>query len=273
MKILASATGLIILVFLGCHRTESRGNIDRQTEWAYQLIEQGNYGAAIDLFWHLLGKEDTPDLRLGLASALAARAGIRVHNYFDLAIPSARSEPPPEFPSTIEIKRDWSEKLRMMPPEMQGRLSPRADEIFQNHHRMEVLKWRFEQIPLVRGPDQVNDLLVARSVIKDLPSRGSHLYRALLTIILFRYQATRASESLTATLKNGQDWPCPTAMKQWFQLMPEPLNLIDDAIIDLRIAFPLKVLELNAFESDFKNHRTHIMETINALETALCRTQ
>ena len=165
MKILAAAIGLIILISFGCNRTNYGRSSERQIEWAYQLIDKGSYTEAIDLFSSILQQEDSSTVRIGLASAYAARAGIKVQNYWDLILPSIRADRPSSFDSTKKFKEDFSKKLAEIPEIYQKALLEKKEEILKAQDQIEELKWRFSKIPIIDTDDQKQDLINARTII------------------------------------------------------------------------------------------------------------
>jgi hypothetical protein len=280
MKLFAMALGLLLFVSFGCNRSHKRRSTDSQVEVAYQLIDEGRYTEAIDLFSYLLQQEDTPTIRLGLASAYAARAGVKVHDYWDLVMPSVRAQPPKSFPSTEKFKSQWQEILLQLPPEHREALQSKAEDVFRAHHEIETLKWRFQQVPLLTRTDQSHDLLEAREIIKNLESKGSHLYRALLTLVLFRYETNQSVEKLkfamgtkldqTKTRTINTDNPCTSELKDWLNHFPMMLDLMAEFIVDVKVAYPNKLKQLESFEKDFHTNRGQIHMALNLVEETLC---
>lgn len=273
MKKVAIAFGVFLLIFTGCYRTKKSVNVDRQVEWAYHLIDQGHYTAAIDIFWQLRQHDDSPTIRIGLASALAARAGVRVHSYWDLAMPSVNTPPPAFLEATIQFRKQWTERIQLLPPHVQKQVAPKTEEIVAAQEKVETLKWRFQQIPLLERMEQRNDIALARDIIKDIPNRGIHLYRALLTLVLFRYDSQIISLEFNQGLVTSNAWPCSDSLHGWIQHLPPLLDLISDVTFDLKLAFPHRSAELAPFETDVENFRNQFLPSQTLLENTLCSTQ
>ncbi len=270
MKLISTALGLIILVSFGCNRSHYSQGTEKKIEWAYQLIDQGYYTESIDLFLNILQEEDTPTVRLGLASAYAARAGIHVHTYWDLVLPSVKAKPPATFESTTQFKKIWNEKIDQLPADLKKDLGPKSEEILRAHHQMETLKWRFQKIPVISTEEQNTDLVMARSYIKGLRSKGARLYRALLGLILIRHEVTKSSDLLKLSLEANQEWPCTPALKAWFRHLSIPLNLVSDLLVDIKVAYPNKMQEIAPFEKDFEGYHEKIVTSLNVMDATLC---
>lgn len=270
MKLIIAALGLIILVSLGCNRSHKSQSTEKQIEWAYQLIDEGYYSDSIDLFLNILQQEDTPTVRLGLASAYAARAGVQVHTYWDLVLPSVKSKPPTTFEGTENFKKVWNEKLEQLSPELKTQAAPMSEEVFKSYNQIEALKWRFQKIPIITSNEQNNDLVIARSLIADLPSKGARLYRSLLGLVLVRHELTRSSEMIQQSLMSTEGGPCTSSLKDWFHHLPTPLNLVSDILNDIKFAYPNKTAEIAPFEKDFEDFHGKILASLNVLDTTIC---
>lgn len=268
MKILGVAIGLIILASFGCHRTPTKESMDSQVEWAYQLIDDGRFTEAIDLFWNLLQEEDTPTIRIGLASAYAARAGILVHSYWELVLPLVKAQPSENSESNKKIKQQWEQALDSLPLDLKERLSSKTGDILKASEQLEELKIRFQQIPLLKSFDQVGDVMMARSIIKDIPAKGTRLYRSLLSLVLLRFHVNSSSEEFNTSLKsfNSQN-PCPTQFKNWITNLELPLNIISELILDVKVAYPSKNIEIEPFENQFRNYHSAFKNLIALLDS------
>jgi len=277
MKLLAAALGLIILVSFGCNRNNSIESNDSQVEEAYQLIDDGQYTQAIDLFRSLMQTDDTPTIRIGLASAYAARAGILVQNYWDLILPLIKKPTDSgnnEQKAKIEkLKVDWKLIILKLPQEAQDTLNANEDNVFKAYENIENIKARFEKIPLLTNLEQVADIATARAIIIDVSSPGAHLYRALLSLILIRFEVNSSinhfnlsMESLKSLVNN-----CSQELNFWVTHLGSISSLISDLIIDLKIAYPTKSSEIEPFEREFKK-QSEISANLNTLFKAhLCQ--
>jgi len=272
MKLLATALGLIILATFGCNRSNTRDSSEPQVEVAYQLIDDGEYTQAIDLFWSLLQDDDTPTIRIGLASAYAARAGILVQSYWDLILPLIKTQPELQNENVVKLKKDWQLLILKFPSDIQAVLIANEDKIFKAYQNLETIKARFQKIPLLTRIDQVGDINMAKSIIKDVPSRGSHLYRALLSLTLIRYEANESiSQFNNAIASFDQSKPCPPQLKFWISHLESISTITSDLIFDLKFSYPSKTTEIEPFEKEFKNHSEVIAGLNSFLKTNLCR--
>lgn len=272
MKMLAVALGLIILVSFGCNRSHPIDPSEPHVEEAYQMIDDGQYTEAIDLFWSLLQNEDTPTIRIGLTSAYAARAGILVQSYWDLVLPLIKTQPENHKDRVEKFKKEWKLLILKLPSETQVTLAANEAQILKAYENLENFKTRFEKIPLLTRLDQVGDINMARSIIKDEASRGAHLYRSLLSLVLFRYEANESLNQFNQVIAAVQQTKsCSPQLKLWVMHLDSIATLISDLILDLKISYPNKVNEIEPFEKDFKNHSESINSLNSLLQTYLCR--
>lgn len=271
MKVLGMAIGLIILVSFGCNRSSNNQSEETQVEWAYQLIDEGRYTEAIDIFWNLLHENDTPTIRIGLASAYAARAGIQVQSYWELVLPLVKSDTPNTNKSIQKLRDQWNALLQSMPDELRNKLSPKTDEIMKANEQIEDFRSRFEKIPLLNSIGAVGDVMMARSIIKDEASLGTHLYRALLTLVLIRFETNESSHQFQNALKaiNSNNL-CPEQFKNWILKLETPLDLVSDLILDVKIAYPSKLEQITPFENQYKNYHSVFSNLITLLSSKIC---
>lgn len=264
---------LLIFLVTGCHYNQDSHPTETREEWAYQLIEEDKYEEAIELFWALMDQKDTPNIRMGLASAYAARAGVRVESYWDMVLPNKRFqiELPRSFKGTEQFKKDWDQFLKNVPTDYQTTLVRPTEEITKTFQNLETLQWRFRQIPLIETPQQANDISVARVLVTDLPSRGSHLYRALLTLILFRYEANQSAALLDTLAKQAETPLCNNPLQQWLNHLPIPLDLVSEFLEDVKVAFPKKQNDFQTFEREFAKIRSQLDQSHHLLEGIVCK--
>jgi hypothetical protein len=271
MKFVYSALGLLILITVACNRPHQSRRVDRQVEWAYQLIDQGQFSEAIDLFGSLLREQDTPTIRLGLASAYAARAGIQVHTYWELILPAVKSTPPSTYASTEQLRQRWEQSRSALPQELQTIISKRSEELFKANDQLETMKWRFQKIPVITTLQDRSDLIAARFIIKDVEEKGSHLYRALLSLVLLRYELSETASLLSSALLSGSQGNCPTPFRTWLQKWSIPFDLVADFIVDLKLAYPRQAKEIIPFENQYQTQYQTLSKSIEFMEPSLCQ--
>jgi hypothetical protein len=241
-------------------------------ERAYQLIDNGQYSEAILVFQTLVENEDTPTNRLGLASAYAARAGVRVQKYWDLLFPSLHALPPKTFASTEKMRLDWNQLMPLIPGELRPLLEPHAQEVFNANDQLETLRWRFQKIPKIQGASQREDLMKAREALRDLESKGAHLYRAMLTLIVIRFDLEQTVLPLQALEKTGTEgWPCPAPLRDWLHRVPGPLEMIFELLSDIKISHPGKVGEIETLEADLHKRHFETLTALRVMESSLCK--
>lgn len=265
------------IMIVSCNRQYRVHDRDQQIEWGYQLIDQHEYDQAISTFNQLLSDQDSPTVRLGLATAYAARAGVRVESYWDLVVPGFESKPPTLLETTKAFQKQWTEKIESLPNDLRIKVQAKSDDVFRAEEQIEILKWRFQKIPLLTNESQNTDLVSARQVLQELPNKGIRIYRALLGLIMLKYELQKLSHILEPLFQGGlqssiteEQWPCPDAVKNWFTELPVPLELTSDVLIDVKFAYPKKAATLNNFETQFNLAKQKVNESTQSARNQLC---
>ena len=89
-------------------------------------------------------------------------------------------------------------------------------------------------------------------------------------MIILRLEATNSANLLSTINTTKEGWPCPLVFKTWMQQFPIILDLTSDLFVDLKIAYPSKVSELNPLQKNYENHHLLIKNTFNQIEFNLC---
>ncbi|MBS1971008.1 MAG: hypothetical protein JSU04_11910 [Bdellovibrionales bacterium] len=183
----------VLLVSGGCQRDKTEPDRD-PLDANYQLIDKGDYDGAIRELQKLALEDQRPSVKVALASAYAARGGIRVENYWGFVIGfDAPLVPPDSIPTNATI-----ESLQKIAKQAKGDIDPRdlnaLGGIVNALSVWERYKDRVDAIPVVTGA-ALADVQIAAETLKTVQTPGGRLYRAILNLILFKSYIT-ASQGL-----------------------------------------------------------------------------
>lgn len=178
-------SALITLILLGaCQNNRVEKSRDPLGE-SYKLIDRGEHSQAIRELQGLLGRDGRPEVRVALASAYAAQAGVRVGDYWGFVIGFEAPELlPGTFPQNSSIER-----LKKFAKQLRGEKGQREIKalggLLEGVSVWEQYQERVEAIPIVSGA-ALTDLRQAVEVLSPVQTPGGHLYRAILNLILFK---------------------------------------------------------------------------------------
>ncbi len=183
----------VLLVSGGCQRNKTEPVHD-PLDTNYKLIDKGDYDGAIRELQRLSLADPRPAVKVALASAYAARGGIRVENYWGFVIGfDAPLVPPDSIPENATV-----ESLQKIAKQARGDIDPRdlnaLGGIVKSLSVWERYKDRVDAIPVVSGA-ALADVQVAAETLKAVQTPGGRLYRAILNLILFKSYIT-ASQAL-----------------------------------------------------------------------------
>lgn len=170
---------------------EAPKSADRDRELAVQLIEQGDSGAAIALLTPRL-ERDSEDrkTRLVLASAYAARGGILMKEYADIAfgiLDSARETQRLFDERGVVVFKKIREHVRN---DNEKSLIDAIEKGYKAIWQVSELIRAFDRLPELSGEAQYDDVVRAIQILEEDPGLegGPVLYRALLRLVIFRYR-------------------------------------------------------------------------------------
>ncbi len=231
-------TWVFLLVFLlgsglSCQNSQTKEDEeDQKIAKATRMIDDGNYDGAISLLESYLSTQTAGErVKITLASAYAGRAGVRVENFWDLLIGFDAFDPHKK-PEVIEHLIPLEKRPRGLSEDEKKLL----DRLNSAWNEFRFLQRKADKVPLV-DPAKRGDLMRARDLLADTPSRGSKLYRALLTVSFLK------SDFASATL-----WYESWAKKNYRMCEPESRNLgvwiyrsmklVQEGLIDFSVAYP-----------------------------------
>jgi len=230
-----------LLVFGGCQQQRQAQPPHDPLEAHYRLLDRGEYNRAIYELQKLSREDARPTVKVALASAYAARAGIRVSDYWGFLIgfeaPLMHSEAEPAN-ATLAGLQKISKQVDAQDLKALGGLV----------HSMvvwEQYKDRVEAIPVVSGASSLEDMQRAIETLQSVSTPGGRLYRAVLNLILFKSYVSlsqglwdRFSEALQDLVGGRIEVLCSFD----FEEIPTWLNPITfhlmEALEDLMVAYP-----------------------------------
>lgn len=244
--------GVFISIFLlaSCQK-EDREILKDPLEEHYKLIDKGDYSLAIEKLEELSLVDPRPQVRVALASAYAARAGVRVENYWGFVV---GFKAPLMFVEDLKMGPTM-ESLQRITGQTNGNVNLR--ELKSLGGAVNTLAvWdryqeRVEAIPVVKEPGALQDLQRGVEVLSMVQTPGGRLYRGLLNLILFKSHLV-ASEALWAGLRKVAEQVAVGKLEALCQLKLEELMVwlplisyhLGEALGDLSVAFPRERVSL-----------------------------
>lgn len=260
-----------LLVLGGCQKDKAepqRDPLDAQ----YKLIDRGEYDQAISELQKLSLEDARPTVKVALASAYAARGGIRVEDYWGFVIGfEAPLVPPGTVPSNATI-----ESLQKIAKQAKGDIDPRdlkaLGGIVNALSVWERYKDRVDAIPVVTGA-ALADVQIAAETLKSVQTPGGRLYRAILNLILFKSYVHSSqglwdqfNEALQELINGNLEVLCKFNFEQiltW--LNPITYHLIE-TLNDLIVAYPDDRKELEDARNLIEGVYNLTQEAVNELK-------
>lgn len=239
------AFGLLISVLMlaGCQNdsTEAlRDPLDR----GYQLIDRGEYSQAVRELQELSRNDLRPAVKVALASAYAARGGVRVSDYWGFVIGfDAPLVAPGTLPTNATI-----DSLQKIAKQAKGDIDPRDVKalggIVNALAVWERYKDRVDAIPVVSGA-ALQDVKVAVETLSQVQTPGGRLYRAILNLILFKSYVTASKglwdefNDILGEILNGRiEVLCQFKFEQMLTWLSPITYHLSETLKDLMIAYP-----------------------------------
>jgi hypothetical protein len=228
---------------LACQDNPAKRNKDPIDE-DYKLIDRGSYSEAIDGLKALALTDKRPQVVVALGSAYAARAGIKVDQYWGFLVgfkaPLVKADNV-EANGTID-------SLQHILKQANGHIDPNDMKALGGVIRTlavwDLYKDRVDAIPTVQG-ESLKDLHRAVDVMADVQTPGGRLYRAILNLIIFKSYVinsqdfwARFNHAVSDVVKGDTRALCEfdfSELQNW--LNPVSYHLIE-TLDDLMIAFP-----------------------------------
>lgn len=202
---------LSIVFLMSCQNKEKPLSQKQSLAKGFSLIDQGHYDGAIDYFSQLLQKDSHPHVQIALASAYAARAGIKFEQLYAFIV-ERKVQP-------------FSVSLSELPIEQQ------TIELIEN-----LAKYtdHWSRVPVVQGERYI-DLYSALSTIGSSSEPGVRLYAAGLRVVLLKSTIHEGAENFRKLLISQ------LCADQLYLYIEWTVRIIDGLIAfgeDLLVAFP-----------------------------------
>lgn len=271
-KLLKTALGalVLLLLFSGCQKNRTEVRKDPLDE-SYKLIDKGNYGQAIQKLQELSMRDPRPQVRVALASAYAARGGVRVEQYWGFVVGFKA----PLVPAESLKMSGTSESLQKIAKQAKGDIDPRDMKalggLINTLAVWDRYKDRVDAIPVVKD-QALLDLQTAVNTLASVQTPGSRLYRSILNLILFKSYVTASAHfwndfnKILEDLVSGRiEVLCQfdfEALLKW--LTPISLHL-SETMEDLSIAYPEDRDELLEARAMVQAVYTTTLDAVNEL--------
>jgi len=242
---LRRALGALISLLLvtSCQKDRIEANRDPLDE-NYKLIDRGDYSQAIEKLQILSRKDRRPQVRVALASAYAARGGIKVEQYWGFVV---GFKAPLVSPENMNLNASV-DSLQRIAKQTKGDIDPRdmraLGGLVNALAVWDRYKERVDSIPVVRDGAK-EDLKVAVEILNDVQTPGGRLYRGILNLVLFKSAITESAnfwEDFNKILEQLIDGKIDVLCQFKFETLEQWLTPISyhlaETLGDLAIAYP-----------------------------------
>ena len=270
----------VFLIFLSaCHKKQTPQSIRKTTEKATVMIDRGEYNAAIELLENELtspvlnesqmtSAEEREELNLVLASAYAARAGVKIENYWDYLIGFdvfAKTKSTDSSSSTLDMIPE-----SMVPENIDLETKDKIKKINTNIKDLQAIEQKAAKIPLISESGS-SDILRARYFLKNTVKASSKLYRSMLTAVQLKYHLAQKTQLLIKTLNNQSDW-CAIHISELSTWLGEALSLINDGLEDLAVAIPSEKENYKRMQADIYKQQQDLTASneVSDISKVLC---
>lgn len=230
----------LLVLFLGsCQKETPEDRSESRVDRALRLMDRGEHDEAILILEKEAAGERVHQL---LASAYAARAGVRVQDYWGFVV-GYRSLLKEEKPLTLP-----GLDLKILPEGTAREARELLERINSSLAEFARVRQRAEQIPYVKREARP-DLHRAVQVLTGLQSRGARLYRAILELILIRSAVDDMGVVIRAWEKKSFDF-CSEPFAITVEWMVYSSSLLIEALEDLSVAYPSQAPQLQSWRED-----------------------
>jgi len=227
---------------------------------SYKLIDAGRPQEAIDLLEpRLRANPKRFVLKTALASAYAARAGLRIPRFAPLVIEIVQTG------TTVdpEVETKFMERLKSL--RMNSAQESRMRNTLRDILGIADIVRRFDTLPDVTS-GEVLDVKKAKALLQDIPveERGAHLYRSVLGAVEIRYVLRQ--EFVPAHFGAKRDGNCEIALKPLARDWSSVVGLANDVISDLQVAIPGQVERIQEYAGELERLSRSLEESVEKLD-------
>lgn len=276
-KIVLSALLLLALVSCQGQKASDRDPLSD----SYQKIDSGDYDGAIAQLEELHSKDQGPQIKMALASAYAARAGLKIEKLWNFV----KALQAPRLTDESIKKSQIFQQMQSLIDKNKSLLNSTAqDDLNQAAKAMaafEDYRLRLETLPYVTEEKRL-DLARASAVLEGSSTKGSRLYRAILNLVNLRSslkdgfnywndvngELKKLDPELTKNLRN-QNILCAVKITKFQSWLSAQFQQLQEISQDIGFAFPSKYQELKEFDTSIQKYKKEIPEldhTLNAKE-------
>ncbi len=235
-----------------------------------QKIDRGDYDGAIAQLEELQTKDFRPIVKSTLASAYAARAGLKVEKLWNFV--NALNSPPitvesvKSSPTFLQSKDLISKNATALGKNSENELN----QLAQSMAAFQEYRSKIDSLPYI-ALDKRSDLKRGAAVLKGAETKGAHLYRAILNLVYlrsdlqdgFKYWDDVNGELKKLDIADGKNPRnkqilCSVKISDFQEWLNGQFDQITEISEDIRFAFPSKAAEMIAFDQSVKKYQDEV---------------
>ncbi|WP_413586795.1 tetratricopeptide repeat protein [Bdellovibrio sp. HCB274] len=202
----------------------------------FEYLDQQNYDQAISYFQKLVQEDPHPQVRMALASAYAARAGIRFDSIYNFVV--VKHQP------TMQLKISGLN------------FSAQTNEVI---HQLEEFLAQWEQVPTVTVSGR-SDIEKAVIALSKTDNAGARLYSAVLRVVALKANVADGILSWNLQTQSKNRKTCIQDVRPWWEWAERVLKSLDTLGLDLAKAFPKKKSELENYRAQLSEVRVQMSQ-------------
>lgn len=240
MKLLLLLTSTF-LVLSACQKKSEQEGDDFKIRQATSQIDKGDYDGAIASMQKLKAQSANPKISMVLASAYAARAGVKVENYWGFTVGYEALLPEvAEKQAELEQNKFFqSETVKGLSKVIEPKLMTQVNEGFVQLNR---IMSRIEKIPYSDREKRV-DVQQAVKELTGVKTQGAALYKAILEIVLLRSAIGDIRDRVTHLTSKSLS-PCQDDAEELLNWLQYSYQLLANIVADVAEAYPSRKPDL-----------------------------
>jgi hypothetical protein len=278
-KIISFIFVALIAIIVGSCQAQKASDKDPLDE-GYKKIDQGDYDGAILNLQDLSSRDLRPAVKL--SSAYAARAGVKVDKLWDFV--QALKSPPvtDEQVKKNSVYVDNQQLLMTYSSLLGGSLKQNLELLSKVMSAFDLFRSRIESLPYVAYEKRA-DLVAGAKVLDKVDTKGAHLYRSVLNLVILRSDLKdggevwsdlqdRIKEIDTAHAKSAhnQEILCSLQLDKLSDWLGREFDQARGISEDLTVAFPSKSKELIEFDFAVAAYQQELPSMKRSLKPEAC---